>query len=147
MSVHKNCGEKIRWAKNAHGDRFLPPLEFVGHYYILLDMEEGDDKMATEVSCYEVHQCDPEKVVAWQEYKDNLAAIESRTKVDVERPPSNWEIARKREQEATRARAEKKPCSKCGAKRNEPCFNLSIWKSKQEKRATNMPHTERMDWL
>lgn len=148
MSVHNQCGEQIRWAKSPRGDKFLPPLEFVGHHYILMDSDDEEgQKVASEVACYQIHNCDPDKMAAWQEYRDKVEALKRESAEVAERLPTNWEIARQRDQEATRARAEKEPCPKCKADVNEPCYNLAIWKRQRNKIATNMPHQERMTWL
>lgn len=144
MSIHKDCGEDIRWARRDEtSGKWLPPLEHVGFAYILLDMEEGDDKKAVEVPTYRVHQCDPEKMLAWREYKEKIAAIEEAAPRLVETVKSDWAIAREREREEVMLKTAAYACPRCNAPQGSPCTNLSKGKSfGKEKR---WPHKERME--
>lgn len=149
MSIHKECGEKIHWAKSekkdhGRGGRWMPPLEFVSHYYVIQKDEESGDEFASMVACYDVHVCDPDKMAAWTEYKSRIdKAVEAEKDAASERPPTNWELARSRDQEEARGKAERVACPKCSAEINEPCYNLITFKRHGYKAANNMPHEGR----
>lgn len=148
MSIHKECGENVRWVKGGRRkERFMPPLEFVGNYTILVLDDDGDE-VGTDVACYQVHTCDPDKMLAWRERLARVKEIKDLPPILVEadRPLSNWKIARERDQENARAAAEKRDCTTCGAIEGEFCFNLSIFKRTHEKVPTNMPHASRIDY-
>lgn len=135
MSVHKDCGELINWFKRPDDlDRFLPPMEYVGEYYMTSDAGNGE-KVAVQVAAYKVHHCDPDKMLAWQEYKAKLAAIKERGEEQphVDLGKTDWEIARDRRQEQARAFAEQVECPTCNAAVDQPCYNLTIYYRSDEK--------------
>lgn len=71
MSEHKDCGEEIRWAKlERDHERFLPPLEFAGEFFII-----DADGVGVKVMGYRRHICDPDKVRAWQALQQELADL------------------------------------------------------------------------
>lgn len=138
----------IRWVKASRNeDKTMPPLEFVDNYFIIQEGQTADE-IGVAVACYKVHNCDPETIKRWQAYKAEIADLTK--KVDkawpASRPPSNWDITRLRDQEATRAAAEERDCPKCKACISEPCFNLITFKKDGIKVATKMPHAERIDY-
>lgn len=144
MSVHKQCGEQIRWARrDDDSTKWLPPLEFAGQAYIF-----GEDDAAILVNTYRPHNCDPDKVEAWQEYKARLAEIEAR-QVETPSPiPSgmtDWEIAKQRREEEVWEDALKRKCPKCDAKKGVKCHKLDHkFKATGELVETKMPHSERI---
>lgn len=147
MSVHKNCGEQIRWAQRPGGGWF-PPLELVGEVFILTRNEGGDgDYTGSEVMAYRIHQCDPDKMEAWQAYKERLASIED-AKVKDERAAyvSDREAARARDMENAWDEVHGTPCP-----RSEHCLtdgyccNLTaVKKNGGEFVPTKWPHPERV---
>src|ERR1044072_6726601 len=75
MRRHRECGEDIRWGhRDDDNSRWLPPLEFAGHAYVFM---EGSD-VAVKVPTYKMHLCDPDKVVAWQEYLRRMEEIKQK---------------------------------------------------------------------
>lgn len=149
MSVHKECGEQIRWARNQSGTKWLPPLEFAGEAFILTKNEDGDgDYTGAEVSTYRVHFCDPEKVVAWQEYKEKLASIESaKTTERVALVMSDRLIAKQRDIELAWDEVHGVPCPKSDyCLTDGKCCNLSkVLSNGGEFVATIWPHPERVE--
>lgn len=148
MSVHKECGEQIRWARNQSDTKWIPPLEFAGEAFILTKAEGSEDYIASEVSTYRVHNCDPDKVLAWQEYKAKLEALESRKRLEVsDHYLSDREIAKQRDQELAWDEVHGVPCPRSDfCLTDGKCCNLS--KAKQnggEFVATVWPHPERVE--
>jgi hypothetical protein len=144
MSIHKECGEEVRWARrDDDATRWRPPLEFAGVAYILSDDEAGEPR-ATQVQTFRHHLCDPAKVQAWQEYQERLAELREH---EPPRPTnmSDWAIARERDRERAKRDAEKKKCPRCGAKKNKPCTSLA--KGPHFGEEVRWPHAERMPVL
>lgn len=142
MSVHKDCGETIRWAKTEGSGRWMPPLEFVGNHFIIQQDENGDS-VAVQVSTYEIHNCDPDKMLAWQEYQKKIAKLKG-SAPNVETGMSNWQMARERDREATWTQALKIPCSRCGVKKGKRCIDLAKHK-RGIKAETKNPHLSRLE--
>lgn len=141
MSTHKDCGEDITWVKRDDDpSRFMPPLEFFGYAYILSDAPNGE-KTAVQVATYKTHHCDPDKVIAWHEYKARIAAIEQNAPVVMSK--SDWEIARDRRQEETMRLAMKVSCPRCEVREGEPCISLAKGKTLGE--VIKNPHQARLD--
>ena len=146
MSVHRECGERIRWARNASDTKWIPPLEFSGEAYILVKNEDGEGDIATEVSTYRVHNCDPAKMVAWQEYKEKVAAIEGGQRAEAQQIRTNdWEVKRLMEQEAAWDQVHGVQCPRCDGPTDGKCINLSKAKSGGEVVYTLWPHPERVE--
>lgn len=149
MSVHKECGEQIRWARNQSGTKWLPPLEFAGEMFILTKNEEGEgDYTGTEVSTYRVHNCDPDKVEAWQAYKERLASIEiAKGASRVEALISDRQVARLRDIEEAWNEVHGVPCPKSDyCLTDGKCCNLSkVMSNGGEFVATIWPHPERVE--
>lgn len=146
MSVHKDCGELINWFKRPDDmARFLPPMEYVGQMYMVTETESGE-KAAVQVAGYKVHNCDPEKMLAWQEYQAKVAVIKEHGKVQAKElnlPNNAWEMARDKRQEEARAFAQQVACPMCEALEGQPCFNLTIFKREGLTVPTKSPHLGR----
>lgn len=140
MGTHKECGEDITWVRrDDQPDRWAPPLQFAGYAKILTDGPNGD-KVAVEVATYKTHHCDPEKIIAWQEYKARLAAIEA-SSPPVVKSMTDWEIARQRNQEEAMAFATAVACPQCHMGVDEPCVSMA--KGKTLGQPVKNPHTKR----
>lgn len=120
MSVHRDCGEPIRWARrDDEPSRFMPPLEPAGQAYIL-----SEDGAAVYVTIYQVHNCDPDKMLAWQDYQARLSEIKSRETVTVENM-SAWEVAGERGREEAWGNALRFECPTCSQPVGERCRDMS----------------------
>lgn len=136
MSVHKDCGQPIRWAgREDDPSRFMPPLESAGQAYII-----GEDGSAIMVSVYQIHNCDPDKVIAWLEYQRKLAAAkgESFTEMD------NWAVAREQKREERWTAALQIDCPRCGSLAGTKCCDLAK-KRRGIDSDTNNPHPARLE--
>lgn len=144
MSTHRDCGEPIRWAKRPDGNSWLPPLDYQGEAFILTRSENGTDEfIGSEVHTYKIHHCDPDKVIAWQEYQAKMADIQGR-----EPPQTTYAVSRERDREAAWEQAIKKVCPKCDAPKKVRCKSLGYNAKKKEKETgeiteTRWPHPER----
>lgn len=84
MSVHSDCGGDIFWVRRSDDpERWMPPLEFAGYRYVITGDEP--ERTAIQVPTYIMHNCNPEKIEAWQEYQFKLAQLKNH-KPD----PWNW---------------------------------------------------------
>lgn len=144
MSTHKDCGEQITWVRREDNSGWFPPLEFDGYALVLVEHEESEtgDKYAKQVATYKVHHCDPDKVIAWMEYKQRLAAIEAKGGVPVLSKP-DWEIARDQRREELWEKALKYECTDCGVGAGEYCVSRAKGPS-HGKRILN-PHNSRLE--
>ena len=137
MSIHRDCGEPIRWAEMdidpGLTPRYLPPLEEAGTAFIL------DGNVAKEVHTYRLHRCDPEKVAAWQEYCRKMEELKNEAPVVGQ---TVGQIARNREREEVYQSAMRVECPNCGAARNQPCRDMRKG-NKNYGNATRWPHTGR----
>lgn len=137
MSTHRECGEDIRWVhRDDDPERFAPPLEYVGQAFIITD-----DNTAVRVTTYKTHHCDPDKILAWREYKARIAEIGEDPTPDSGR--RDWEIARDKQREEVWNEAVKTKCPRCDAKKGEKCHNLIERKKTGEIVYTRNPHVER----
>lgn len=137
MSTHKECGEEIRWVKRDDDDsRWMPPLEFAGHFYIIT--ESGN---AIWTSVYRRHNCDPDKIEAWQEYTAKIAALKESTP---NLPSSAWAVARERRREDTNKIANTVKCPSCEAPVGHQCYNRTVLKKTGEIVETRNPHPARL---
>lgn len=137
-SIHKDCGENIRWVKRSDVDRWMAPLEFAGRAFVITG-EVGLDSYAEEVSVYQVHHCNPEKMEAWQEYCAKIAHL----KGEPEFTGSTYTAAKEREREQIWEIALKKKCPRCKQSRNKKCISMSKAASQAGKELRN-PHPERL---
>ena len=146
MSTHADCGEDIAWVRRSDDtDRWMPPLEFAGYRYVT--QGEGEDKTAIQVPTYIIHHCNPEKVVAWNLYKEKLAEVKLGQNIIVQQAQiSNHRAARERDREDAWAYSLKHKCPRvaCGAEEGELCTNLAL-KKKGTITPTKNPHPERVD--
>lgn len=146
MGTHRECGSDIRWVKRPDDmDKYMAPLEYVGHAFIIIDAGNGEQS-ATEMATYRPHHCDPEKMLAWQEYLVKVAAVKAKaTKIpnEVLKDPKIWKAARNRNQETARVESMVIPCPTCNAVIGVPCLNISIFKKTGEVVPTVMPHPKR----
>lgn len=114
-SVHKECGADIRWAKRVDDpDRYFPPLEYIGEVFIL-----DSSGAAVQVHGYKRHNCDPERVIAWQDYQLRLAEAKGEAF-------SPYEAARERDKEIIWERVLKVECTRCDAPVNEKCRSMQL---------------------
>jgi len=140
MSVHKDCGREIEWPRNPENpEKFLPPLEFVDRYYIL--MEDGTPAF---VNVYKRHECDPEEITIWMDLKRRQAQAKG---ISVDAINSHEERLIKKEQNRKEdiKFAKKRVCPTCQAPIGQMCINLAK-KKKGEKVHTKNPHPSRMEY-
>lgn len=124
MGTHRECGEDITWSRKEDGSGWAPPLELVGYHYILTDHPNSlGDKVAIRVPTYQTHHCDPDKVLAWAQYKEKLAEIEARKPVPTLASP-DWLVAREKRREETWEKALAVDCRDCNALKGEYCKHL-----------------------
>jgi hypothetical protein len=137
MSVHKDCGEEIRWVRRDDDEtRWAPPIEFAGHFFILTE-----DGKAVYTACYRRHECDPEKIEAWQAYQRRIAELKNS---EPEQPKNMWEVARARRREEASKLANAVACPSCGADVGQQCMNRTTLKKTGEVAPTLNPHPERL---
>jgi hypothetical protein len=116
-SVHKECGADIVWAKrDDDSGRWLPPMEYVGEVYLLEG--KGDAKVGTQKHAYRIHQCDPDRIIEWQDYQHRLAEAKGETFTP-------YEAAREKINEETWAQALRVDCPRCERPAGEKCISLS----------------------
>lgn len=148
MSVHKDCGEQIRWSKKPSSGGWYPPLELVGEVFILTRNEDGDgDYTGNEVMGYRIHNCDPDKMKAWQEYRAKLAALETdERKAEREEWVSAREAAKSRDMENAWDEVHGTPCPRSDhCLTDGMCCNLTQIKKTGEFVPTKWPHPERVE--
>lgn len=115
MSVHKECGADIQWAKRSDDDsRWLPPLEYVGEVFMI-----DSSGAAVQIHGYRRHDCDPDAIIAWQDYQQRLAEA----KGEVFTP---YQAARERDKELVWEIALKVVCPRCDAKKKEKCRSMQL---------------------
>lgn len=125
MSTHKDCGEQITWVRREDNSGWFPPLEFDGYALVIEDIPDTGEKFAKNVATYKVHHCDPDKVIAWLEYKQRLeeiAAARGESSPYSEGKP-DWVIAREKRREELWEKALKYECTDCGAGPGEYCVS------------------------
>ncbi len=143
MSVHKDCGEDIRWVKREDEEqRWMPPLEFIGQVYII---DESGHAFMT--NAYQIHNCDPDKMEAWQEYQRRIAELkgdqESIEELDGRQV---YQIARERERERVWELALTRPCRTCQADIGQRCISQSVHLRRTgEIKETLNPHPSRLE--
>lgn len=96
----------------------MPPMEFAGPVYVL-----EDNGSVVERTAYRVHRCDPEKVVAWQEYISTMAELKGPDSYEGE--VNMYAAARERERQEVWEIALLVNCDKCGANADEKCRKMS----------------------
>ena len=134
MSIHKECGEPIKWLRRPEDmDKFLPPMEYLGEVYVV---EEG---AGIYRQAYKLHMCDPDKIIAWQDYQRRLAEAKGEEFLPMD-------AAREREREQIWELVRKVACPRCEAGVDEKCISLSTHKVKAGiKEETKNPHPERIE--
>ena len=142
MSIHKECGAQIKWAKRADDlDRYGQPLEFHGFYYII-----DESGAAIEVTCYDIHVCDPEQM---KKYQERLASINEIAEIKEDStlfkmsPSAAYEAAREVRRADTWKVALKVDCPTCEVKAKKKCRNLS--KGKNYNKITKNPDPLRIE--
>lgn len=140
MSVCRECGQPVVWAKRENG-RTHPPLTHVEPDW---DISAGGLLLAVidgvvypvHGQLYVQHACLPEDKIAW---KKKVEAGETRDpeqealRVELqERHDLFWKLAAPR------------PCPKCGAEPGDGCKNLSDRRYGKPERDTVLPHEARM---
>jgi hypothetical protein len=101
-------------------------------------------EVAIEVPVYRRHTCDPEKVAAWLDYQEQMAALDHKRPKDQQGQQNLRDMARNRERLATKELAEKRKCPRCDAKRSDPCMNLTERRKGNLDVVTLWPHPERI---
>lgn len=115
MSVHKDCGEDIKWVRRDDDpNRFLPPMEYVGEVYVI-DPESGSGRMTHG---YRIHNCDPDKIIAWQDYQLRLAEAKGEQYTP-------YDAAREREREQMWELTLAIECSACGMGVDKKCISMA----------------------
>jgi hypothetical protein len=115
MSVHKDCGKEIKWAKREDvPDKYFPPLEYVGEVFII-----DSSGAAVQVHGYMRHNCDPEEVLAWQDYQQRLAEVKGEQYTP-------YEAARERDREITWEAALKVECHRCNVEKGTKCRSMQL---------------------
>lgn len=116
-SVHKECGADIVWAHRADDtDRFYPPLEYVGEVFLLEG--KGRDKVAEQRHAYRIHQCDPDRIIEWQDYQHRLAEA-----TGVEYTP--YAAARQKDNEELWNQVLHVECPRCEREVGKKCISLA----------------------
>ena len=140
MSLHKDCGREIEWPRNPENpEKFLPPLEFVDRYYII--MEDGT---SAYVNAYKRHDCDPEEITIWMDLKRRQAQAKGISVDEIDNREERL-IKKEKDRKADIKEAKKKACRTCGAPIGEMCINLSK-KRMGVKVHTKNPHPSRMEF-
>lgn len=141
MSVHKECGEDIRWAKRDDDpERFVPPLEFAGQAYVI-----DENGVAHTVTTYTSHKCDPDKVRDWADYLRRLALAKDETPIEADNVKL-WAAKRQRDNEQAWEVAITTECPRCDASIGAKCHNISaMFRKTGEIVELKNPHPERIE--
>jgi len=132
-SVHKECGADISWARRPDDpERFLPPLEYAGELFVI---ENGT---ATQHHGYRVHLCDPQRIIEWKEYQEQLASAKGE-----EYTP--YAAAREKELDELWAFVEGVACPTCDVSEGKCISQSRHLKSTGEVRNVRSPHQSRID--
>lgn len=116
-SVQRECGADIVWAKRPDDDsRFLPPLEYVGEVYLLDG--KGKDKTGEQRHAYRIHQCDPDRIIEWQDYQHRLAEAKGEDYTP-------YAAAREKENEEMWNQVLHVSCPRCDRDVGEKCISLA----------------------
>jgi hypothetical protein len=115
MAVHRECGAEIKWAKRDDiPDKYLPPLEYLGEVFVI-----DSSGAAIQVHGYQRHNCDPDVMIAWQDYQKRLAEVKGEAFTP-------YEVARERDREVTWKTALKVECPRCEAAVDEKCRSMQL---------------------
>lgn len=136
MSIHRDCGADIQWLRREDDtSRFLPPMEYAGEVYV----RDEKDGSAKRVHAYRMHLCDPDAILAWNDYQQRLAAAKGE-----EFTP--YDAARERERESLWELALTVACRRCNRLPNEKCVSLSTKNVKAGiEEETKNPHPQRIE--
>lgn len=116
MSVHRDCGEEVKWARRPDDtDRFLPPLDYAGTFYVI--DKEGVGEMVT---AYKSHVCDPDKMEAWLERCRRVAEMQGGDMSKIEVRAVAADMHREQAWELVFPRA----CPRCEAEPYEKCRSM-----------------------
>lgn len=114
--IHKECGSDIVWARREDDpDRFHPPMEYVGEVFLISGKGE---KVAEQRHAYRIHQCDPDRIIEWQDYQHRLAEAKGE-----EYTP--YAAAREKQNEETWNLVLKVDCPRCERPVGEKCISLA----------------------
>jgi hypothetical protein len=144
MSVHKDCGADIQWLKRDDDpNRFLPPMEFAGQFYVKID------GVGTIANCYRPHICDPDVMEDWLNRQARLAELrgdaEAMEEIDGRQA---WALAREREREKSWEIALKVDCPRCLQPKDEKCISMAQTHRKTgEMVELRNPHPDRLEHL
>lgn len=135
MSTHSDCGADITWLRrDDNPEKYLPPMEYAGEVYI-----QDDNGAAKRVHAYRMHLCDPEAIVAWQDYKQRLAEAKGEEFTD-------YAAARERDREEIWEIALGVACRVCHMLPGERCVSQATRLKKTGKIIeTKNPHPARIE--
>lgn len=138
VSVHRDCGEDVKWAKRSDDDtRWNPPLDYIGPVYII-----DESGAAIQVNAYRTHNCDPDKMEAWLERCRRVAELKGgdldslevrAVKADMDRE-SVWDVALK------------VACPACEVAVGVKCHSMALRYRKEDKIVGVLnPHPRRLE--
>lgn len=110
-------------------------MEFAGVVYVNIDGK------LLETNAYRAHRCDPEKIVAWQEYLATMVALKGPDSFEAGISAHN--AASERNREKLYEFAMTVECSSCEAEVESKCVNLSVLKRTGSMEETRYPHPAR----
>lgn len=115
MSVHRECGAEIKWAKRDDDSaKYFPPLEYLGEVFVI-----DSSGSAVQVHGYRRHNCDPEAMLAWQDYQQRLAEVKGESFTP-------YEAARERDREIVWESALKVECGRCDQPAGQKCRSMQL---------------------
>ena len=145
MTVHKQCGAHITWARSPNNEsKWMPPMEYMGEGFWV-----DEEMVGHHAHFYQAHVCDPDQVEKWHERLERIAEVtgdehdaQRLAEVDVRA------ARRQADQESARAAARKFACPTCDARKNHNCISKASTKQGGGKE-TLWPHPARLaltDW-
>lgn len=147
-SVHKQCGEEVVWARRPDDrSRYLPPLQVVGEGLMVID------GVGHRGPIYQVHRCDPDKIIEWAQYQRDLAAAKA-TVGDMPEPVLHAaQTQRQRDNYAERQQVREEqwevalqvPCRTCERPYGFKCLNMTELRRTGEEVETRWPHDSRFE--
>lgn len=142
MSIHKDCGRDVTWARRPDDpDRFLPPLEMTGFGYFI-----QDDGTAVQRPVFQMHVCDPDEVIDWTDRMRRLAEARADGQMpEVVAGRESWQAAREREREEVWEKVLPYPCDRCLQHEGSKCISMAQAHRKTgEMVELRNPHNERL---
>lgn len=147
MSIHKECGAEIRWAKRSDDpERWSSPLEFAGFNYII-----DESGSAIEVVAYKIHVCDLEQMTRWRDVVEKTLQARDYEKKDEPFNPFKdleltgrdaYNIKREEQRKENWKIAKKVECPTCNAAPRNKCVSLA--KGPSHGKTTKNPHPNRL---